>query len=64
MTSIPLLQSMKYGEQYRFVFHCSLPLKVWVDEEKSPLQTISPVTSLCPEADEGFNVTVLIIIEF
>lgn len=55
---------MKYGEQYRFVFHCSLPLKVWVTEEKSALQTISPVTSLCPEADEGFNVTVLIIIEF
>lgn len=34
------------------------------DEDKSPLQTVSPVTSLCPEANEGFNITVLIIIEF
>lgn len=55
---------MKYGEQYRSVFGCALSLGVWVDEDKSPLQTISPVTSLCPEANEGFNVTVLVIIEF
>lgn len=31
---------MKYGEQYRFVFGCLLPLKVWVDEDKSPLKTL------------------------
>lgn len=55
---------MKYGEQCRFVFGCSLPLKVWVDEDKSPSQTLSPVTSLCPEANEGFNVTLPIVIEF
>lgn len=31
---------MKYGEQYRSVFGCALSLGVWVDEDKSPLQTI------------------------
>lgn len=61
---ILLLESVKYGEQYRFVFGCLLPLKVRVDEDKPPLPTISPVTSLCPEANEGFNITVLRIIEF
>lgn len=55
---------MKYGEQSRLVFGCLLSLRVWVDEDKSPLQTISPVTSLCLEANEGFNGTVLVIVEF
>lgn len=31
---------MKYGEQYRFVFGSLLALKVWVDEDKSSLQTL------------------------
>lgn len=55
---------MKYGEQDRPFFGCLLHLKVWVDEDKSSSQTLSLVTRLCPEANEGFNVTVLIVIEF
>lgn len=57
------LQSKKYGEQYRFVFGGLLSVEVWADEDKSPLQALSPVTSLCPEANEGLNVIVLIVIE-
>lgn len=53
---------MKNGEHYRFVFDCVLPLKVWVDGDKSPSQTLSPVTSLCPKVNEGFNITVFTVI--
>lgn len=35
-----------------------------MDGDKFLSQTLSPVTSLCPEANEGFNVTVLIVVEF
>lgn len=55
---------MKYGEQYRPVFGCWLFLKVWADEDNSPCKLFSPVTSLCPEANKGFDFAVLIVTEF
>lgn len=54
---------MKYGEQYRFVFGCLLALKVWVDEDKSPSQTLQ-LQAFVQKQMKVFNVTVLIVIEF